>query len=270
VGKKIKEYTSRKVVEYLDKNTKRIALFFWHGLGDLLMFLKVYHKLMELYPHVTMDLVLQKGVGQEDICPDATFVGSEHEIDEKKYDFVFHIHFPMSEYDKFETPKAEKCCIDELGIDSIEGHTKLSIGKESKFVGISFDATALPMMAGVEAPVANLVWKEVLDLGFIPIETMMEHAYHNRRNTQYRFVNCTLRDCKPKIETMASVIRRCFAFIGTSSGPFHLAMSLLPPNRVAYFQRAFKLITVTKQPIKTFDVRYYQEGEVTDWLITLL
>jgi hypothetical protein len=48
------------------------------------MFLKVYHKLMELYPHVTMDLVLQKGVGQEDICPDATFVGSEHEIDENQ------------------------------------------------------------------------------------------------------------------------------------------------------------------------------------------
>lgn len=268
MGTKIKEYKNRKLVDYIDKDTKRIALFFWHGLGDLLMFLKIYDKLCEMYPDILIDLVLQKGVGQEAICPDAVFVGSENEIDEK-YDFIFHVHFPMSEYDKDPMPKAEKCCTDELGIEPFEGHKKLEIGKESRFVGVSFNATALPGYAGVEAPVANLVWKEIKELGLIPIEIMMEHAYHNRKNNQFNFVNCTLRDCSPNIETMSSAIRRCFAFIGTSSGPFHLAMSLLSPNRVAYFERNFKLITVTRQPIKTFDVKYYQEGEVGEWLITL-
>ena len=279
VDNQIKEYKHRKVVDYLNEEPKRVGFFFWHGLGDLLMFIRPFEKIKSMYLKTHFQLILQKGVGQEDIHPNAIFVDSDKELEEFSFfDYIFHIHFPMSEYDKIKQPKAEKCCIEELGIDPISGHwwdhnRSLwldTLSSRSKFIGVSFQATALPGLAGVkDTMVAKLIWNEVLETGLIPIEIMMEHKYHNPVNRKFDFIDCTIRSVIPSLPTMINVIQNCFAFMGVSSGPIHLALSILHSNRVAYFENKFKLITITREPLVVFDVNNYKKGSVKEWLKTL-
>ena len=69
--------SEKKLVEYLDENVKKVLIFFWHGLGDLIMFLRPFEQLKSLYPTVRFDLALGKGLGQEEVYPSATLVKAE-------------------------------------------------------------------------------------------------------------------------------------------------------------------------------------------------
>lgn len=265
----IKSYNEKKVADYLKEKPEKVALFFWHGLGDLLMFLKPFQLLKESFPDTKIDIVLQDGVGQHQICPYAILVSGEDKLNNLNYDYIFHIHFPMSEYDKDPKPKPEKCCIEELGITPISGHKRLD-SVDSRIVGVSFQATALPGLASVEEKIAKKMWDEIIASQLVPVEVTMQHVYHNPKNKKFDFINCTLRGAKPRLDSMMSVICRCFAFIGVSSGPVHLALSMLPPSRVAYIEKDFKLITITREKLKVFNINNYKEGEVKEWLNTLL
>lgn len=266
VGVEVKTYADKKVAEYLrEDNPGRVCLFFWHGLGDALMFANALVALRNEFPDVVIDLALQDGVGQEWIFPDAILVsGAEQLLDD--YDFVFHVHFPMSEFERPPRPKAEKCCEDELGIAPECGHPVLP-GVTSPFVGFSFHATALPDHAGATPDVAERMWAETEGSGLVPIEVMMEHVFHNPQNGQLACTaRRTLRGLTPRLAVMAGVVAQCAAFVGASSGPLHLALSLLPANRVGFIQRKFDPITVTRQRMKVFDVDNYQDGDMARWL----
>lgn len=265
----IKEYSQKKVCEVLaEKVPKKVGLFFWHGLGDCLMFVKPFNELRRLFPDIEIDLLLQKGMGQEAVFPGAVFVGGESEAEGLGYEYIFHIHFPMSEGDKVVVPKAEKCCSVELGIPPISGHPILDT-KSLKLVGFSFNATALPGPAGCQEDVANKIWEEAKAAGYKPIEIMMEHAYHNPENSQFPFVDLSLRKVGVDLEFMIGTIKLLTAFVGVSSGPIHLALSLLPTSRVGYLEKNFPLISITRDPVKVFNVREYKEGEMKRWLENL-
>jgi hypothetical protein len=233
------------------------------------MFLRPLGHLKTQFPETQIDLICQKGIGQKMIYPDALFVGNEWELKEFDHDFIFHVHFPMSEYDKDPVPKAEKCCIEELGIEPVSGHLLCPDLPESRLVGLSFQATALPERASAPRPVAEKMWDEVVAAGFVPIEVMMEHRYHNPVNSKYGFINCTMRGAEARLDSMMSVISRCYAFLGVSSGPVHLALSLLPHDRVGYIEKDFKLISITKEPLRIFNINHYRDGEIKAWLNTL-
>ena len=251
-----------------EMDAKRVLLFFWHGLGDLVMFVKPYEKLRELNPDVHFDLGIVKGIGQEELFKDAIGFTTDADLDKLDYDLVAKIHFPMSEGQE-ELTKGEWCCVHELGIEPTCGHSINDAVGCNRLVGVHFNITCLPGACNPDEATAKKIWNEILEVGMIPIETHFEHVFHNPVNTKFDFVDCTVRRVKPQVSTLVGLLSSCSAFIGVVSGNFHVAMSVLPADKVALLEKDFTAPMFTKSSIKRIDIKNYKEGSVKEWLSTI-
>lgn len=258
----------KKLKDYLDTGEyKSVVIFFGHGIGDCIQFMNILDKLKELYPDIKFIMGLQEGLNQETIYPDAIFVNSREDAQKlNDYDLVAQINFPV-ETDPNLT-KSELCCKTELGIELISGHKKLP-KFPSKLVAVHFHNTALPALANPDKETAEKIWNEILEAGWIPIESHFEHVYHNPENKKFPFIDCAVRRCKPQISTLISLLQISGAFIGTVSGNFHCAMSVMPYNRIAFLEKEIPVERFTHESIKVFDIKNYQKGKVKEWLNSL-
>lgn len=253
-------------------NPKTVAVCFWHGVGDLIMFLEPYRVLQELYPAVSFKLALPLGLGYEDIVPDAVFVtgdqvNKDEETEKLGFDLFAKITFPMNEFQQ-EFTKGEFCCIHELGISPVWGHSYVG-DAGSPLVAVHYQITCLPDSANPDEKVAEAIWKEILDTGLVPIECHFEHVFHNPVNKKFPFVTCSVRGARPKVSSLVGLIQRAKAFVGVVSGPFHVALSVLPSNRIMLLEKDFKAGSFTKKPIATANLKDYK-GEVGAWLKNLI
>ena len=273
-----KDPDGKTLVECLESNPEweHILLFFWHGLGDAVMFLGPLRDLRCRFFDRHFDVTVEENLGQEDIISGAIPITIEEatEINEGQipeqfadYDLIAKINMPMSEGQE-EYTKAEWCCIKELGIDPVAGHSP--IANIAKLVAVHFQLTALPESGGVPYDIAKQIWTEIEQAGYTPMETLMKHKWHNPVNEKYDFVDSHLRDWTPRISTLAAIIKSCKAYIGSLGGNFHLALSLLPPERIIALERDFTVPMYTKKPIKRVSVKEYENGTVGEWLEELL
>lgn len=264
-------YAEEKLVKHLTPETKRVLLVFWHGLGDLIMFLNPFNKLKELYPEIHFDLAVQKGLSFEDIVPAALLIDGEdmQKLEQQPYDIVAKIHFPMSE-NQIELTKGEFCCVHELGIDPVCGH-RLVPKRSSRLIGVHFNITCLPDACNPDEATAKLIWDEIREAGFIPIETHFQHVFHNPVNKKFDFVDCSVRGARATIANLVSLIGDLAGFVGVVSGNFHLALATLQSNRIFFLQKHFKLECFTRLPIVRASILpgEYKPGEVKKWLTTL-
>lgn len=268
--------SEKKLAQYIEElNPKKICLVFGHGLGDLIMFLNVYDKLSSIYPDIEFTLALQKGLGFEELEPDIIGINKKviyssdlsYNQETSEYDIIADIDFPMTE-GNIEYTKAEGCCKSELGIDPVCGHKRVTCG-QSKLVGVMFNITCLPDSANTPEPIAQKIWNEILESGHIPIETCQQHVFFNPVNKKYSFVDRDIRDIPAKVSTLAGIIQNCKAYLTCVTGNFHLALSILPPQRICLLERDFLAPSFTKFDIKRINIKEYQDGAVKHWLQTL-
>lgn len=253
-------------------NAKRILLVFWHGLGDLVMFLNPFEALKKQFSDVIIDLAVQKGLGFEDITADLQDTnillidGSFFKELPEGYDIIADIDFPMSE-GQIELTKGEYCCVHELGIDPVNGHKKLNQGK-NRLIGIHYQITCLPDAANPDEETAKMIWDDVLISGFIPIEMHFEHTFHNPVNKMFPFIDCTVRKVKPQVSTLIGLIQQCAGVICVVSGNLHVALSVLPDERIFFLQKHFKLESFTKRTsiLRASIIPGEYKGEVKEWL----
>jgi len=255
----ITNFKDKKLVEYLVPGKKSLIRF-GHGLGDTIMFLPILYELRRLYPDNEIDLYVE--AGQEHIFGDTL------NKEGKGYDLVFSLDFPMSEGS--ELTKAEKCCIEEIGIDhksiNLEVENQIEIRKnQNPFVVVHFQGTALPDSVSCPEGVASKIWQEIKECGKIPIECHFEHIFHNPQNTKFDFVNRHVRDCNADIKALMGMIQNSYAFIGIASGPFIVALAS-PIKNVLYLEKNHPLKTYTKLGIERVDVKNYKEGSIKLWL----
>jgi len=262
----ITDYAGMKVADYLIKNSpKKVCLIFWHGLGDVIMFMSPLSKLKALFPGTQIDIALQNGVGQEELFPDGLLIDTPNEAIEG-YDYTFQIHFPMSEHLNGAYTKQGWCCVQELGIDPVDDYPELE-NCPSKLVACHFQATALPDPINPSEETAEQIWKEIIEAGFIPIEAFFQHKYYNPVNAKFGFIDCSIRRAKPSIKTLISLYQRCAASICVDSGNFHISMAVMP-DRTLYLEKEYLVKCYTKQDIAVVDINNYQKGSVKEWLNT--
>jgi len=260
----------KKLVEYITPETKRILIIFWHGVGDAVMFFKPFEALKQQFPAIHFDLAFAKGLTQEVMYPGALLVTGDDLKDDKlkamDYDIVAKVHFPMNEAQQ-EFTKGEWCCIKELGIEPVWGHSALP-ECQNRLVGVHFNITCLPGAANPDEETAKRVWNDILEAGYIPIETHFEHVFHNPVNKKFDFVDCTVRRAKAEVDSLIGLIRNLGAFVGVVSGNFHIALATLPPERIFFLEKDFKLECFTKHPIARADIHPGKyNGEVKLWLM---
>ncbi len=251
-----------------DTRAKRVLLFFWHGLGDLIMFLKPFEALKAANPGVSFDLGIVQGIGQEEIVPDAIGFTTDRDLDKLDYDLVAKIHFPMNEGQEQYT-KGEWCCLHELGIPPVAGHSIGSCPAPNRLVSVHFNITCLPASCNPDEQTAEKIWNEIRSAGMIPIESHFEHTFHNPVNKKFDFVDSTVRRVRPRISTLTGLLANSFAFVGVVSGNFHAALSVLPTERICLLEKDFKAPMFTKLPVKRIDIKNYQDGEIEKWLTAL-
>jgi hypothetical protein len=222
------------------------------------MFIPIFNRLRELYPKVHFDLYLESG--QEKIFECVPWKEGED------YNHVFHLDFPMSEGSGL--TKGQKCCIDEIGIEPIFGIAKLE-KKDSPFVALHFQGTALPDSVNCPQDIAGAIWDDVIASGKIPIECHFQHLFHNPKNAKFDFVDRHVRNCEANLNNLIGLIQNSFAFIGVASGPFVAAMSIFP-SRTMYLQKRHKLEDYTKLAMARIDIEQgYVKGTVKNWLASL-
>ena len=268
--------TDKKLVHYIEElKPKKILIPFGHGLGDTILFMNPFKALCAQFPDIEFTLAMQKGLGFEELENDFKWDNGKafcspdlsYKEETSEYDIIADIDFPMTE-GHTEYTKGEGCCINELGIKPVSGHKYISCG-QNKLVGVQFNITCLPDSANTPEPIAQKVWDEILESGHIPLETCMQHVFFNPVNKKYPFVNRDVREIPARVSTLAGLIQNCKAYITCVTGNFHLALSILPADRICLLERDFKAGSFTKLPIKTIDVKNYVDGSIKDWLLNI-
>lgn len=255
-----------------ETDPKKILLIFWHGIGDLVMFMNVFEAIKAKYPEKCFKIGLPKGLKHEELIwgyGEYHLVTGEEVNDTTEdldYDLVAKITFPMNE-GQIELTKSEWCCKHEIGIAPVYGHGQLATGK-NRLCGVHFNITCLPDACNPDEETAKRIWQDIIDAGWIPIETHFEHIFHNPVNTKFDFVNCTVRGCDPRPSSLLSLIKSCGAFVGVVSGNFHVALSVLNCYQVLLLEKEFKKECFTKLGIDTADLKNYN-GEVKTFLESL-
>jgi len=231
-----KDYKRRKVSQIIVDdipNGSHILIVFWHGLGDLLMFLPIYNYLKIAFKNHHFDLCVQPGVGQKEFYPDA--LEMDESVFVKNHHTAFVISFPMIEGANSMT-KAEYCCVSELGIEKIYLGVYTPLGVHNKLIGVHFHGTCLPDSTNPDEELCKTIWDDLIGLGYIPIDVHFEHSFHNPKNKRFPWQLRSCRDIKPNIVVLQSIIQRCHIFIGVASGPFVLACGIMP-KRVIYLEK---------------------------------
>lgn len=233
------------------------------------MFIPVMDALRRQYPMIEFKLGVPKGLSYLDIVPDAIEIdGDECNKDEITstlgFDLVAKITFPMNEGQE-EYTKGEFCCIHEIGINPVSGHGSLPTHKRSRLCAVHFQITCLPESCNPDEATAERIWNDVLQAGWVPLEVHFQHIFHNPVNAKFGFIDATVRRCVPQIKTLSGLIENAGAFVGVVSGPFHVAMSVLPTDRILLLEKDFKRGHFTKKGIRTANLRDYK-NEVLDFL----
>lgn len=254
-----------KLSEHLDTGKfKTVLLPFFHGVGDVVMVLPIVNALRARYPEIKIDLGLCRGLDQETFVPDAILLDGDWR--EKAltlgYDLVFPLNFPIERPGDLSLTKAEISCIEEVGIDPVCGHLPL---RAKKLVGVHFQMTSVPWVANADKEIAQVIWNDIKEAGFVPIETHFVHCFHNPANERYDFIDTHVRACAPRIDTLMALLGSCHAFVGVVSGNFHMALSVLGPQRVMLLEKDLRREHFTKHPIKTANLLDYH-GEVKEFL----
>ena len=269
--------SEKKLSDYIEElKPKKILLPFGHGLGDLVMFINPFIALSEKYPEIEFTLALQKGLGFHEVGKD--IIGQNRKViyspdlsykeDTPEYDIIADIDFPMTE-GHTEYTKGEGTCKNELGIPPVSGHKKLTCGK-NRLIAVQFHITCLPDSCNPDEETAKKIWDDIIDSGFIPIEMHFHHAFDNPANKMFSFVDATVRRCHAKVSSLVGLIENCAGIITVVTGNLHVALSVLPPERIFFLEKDFKLACFTKKAehVAKADLRNY-DNEVKDWLTTL-
>lgn len=263
-----------KLVERIaEKNPRRVLLIFWHGVGDLVMFLPVFEAVKLAYPEIRFALGVPLGLSYCDLVPDALELTGEETNDTTAglpFDLVAKITFPMNEGQNVYT-KGEFCLLHEIGPlpGRAEGPLNRSHGRiathPTRLVPVHFNITCLPDSCNPDAETAERVWNDVLGAGFVPLECHFQHIFHNPVNVKFPFIDATVRRCRPELASLIGLLSRARAFVGVVSGPFHVALSVLGPERVLLLEKDFKKEHFTRLPIRSANLRDYK-NEVAAFL----
>ena len=247
-------------------NYKKIVLVSWHGAGDQCMIRAPLTKLKEMFPDITIDIAVCKGLDQKAIIPEAIEVeGNWREVLPKDYDLVVQVNMPLEKLDNLNMTKAEICCVEELGIPPACGHLPV---KRKKLVGVHFHNTSVSWLTNPDEKTAKKIWDEIIEANCIPVETLFQHVFYNDTSKKFDFVDNHVRNWPARLDTLISLLGCCDYFIGVVSGNWHLALAILPPERVLFLEKQLKLECFTRLPIARVSIKdgEYQEGRIKEWI----
>ena len=254
----VSDFRERKVADLIEERHPRtVRIVFRHGLGDALMFWRVcLPALRRRFPDV--EFQFQTHLSQPDLF-------GRHE---EKPDLAVALRFPCAEWDAGDLTKAEKCAVQELGLDGPFPEETPLPRPPRPLVGVHFLSTCLDSVSAKEAA-ARAVWETILEAGGQPIDTHFRHEHARASAWSWEGLNCS--GCDATLDNLASVIAACRGFAGVSSGNFNMALSILPPERILFLRTNFPAAKLTRLPVRELDVRGgdIDRDALREWVVSL-
>lgn len=241
----------------------KILIVFWHGIGDVLMFLPLFRSIQQQWPLHEFNLGLLPGVGQAELVEDAQEIAEEDFL--KHHDIACVIDFDMVEGSSSLT-KMELCEQQEIGIKDNTKRPKntdlLPLNEEpTRLVGVHLQGTCLPNSTNPDKELAAQIWQDIIYAGFIPIDLHFEHTYHNPVNELFTHATRHCRDLYPSLKTLSSLIQSCYAVVAVASGPFVMALAN-DPERVIYLEKGHSVDCYIKGFKNTVSINNYDKYDL--------
>lgn len=252
----VSDFRVKKLIDHLEPG-RRYLIQFWHGWGDVVMFMPLLERLRQLRPDCSIDISLCPGRGQESIITEAV------PFEPEKYDLTFCLTWPMETATR---TKQEMGCIHELGIEPSSDHYRPA-PQESPLVLVHFQSGSCPAATCPEG-VARRIWNEIEQAGCIPYEVQFACYVSAGRHVRWDFIKASARDVSPQASTLRSLVglmQRARAFVGVVSGPLNTAIGIIP-ERTMCLNVHLRVSGVTRRPIASCDVSQYRDGTVYAWL----
>ena len=238
------------------RDDMKVCLVFPHGLGDIVMFRPVLARLRALYPKTVIHMMVKPEYPELD--------DHDEGID---YDLAFWLDYYISLPANGET-KNELCCRTELGINPpLDDRPNAPRGFTSPWVGIGCTSVCFRESYSPTAYESRPLNEGVLEAGFIPLDTaMMSKPGYFTRNSP---MAVDLRDVPGTYSKLAGIIERCHAFIGTISGAYHVAQSILPGRTLLLCPRAGEWRRLYRNAPLHVNMRDITKETIRDWLLSL-
>lgn len=234
----------------------KVCIVFPHGLGDVVMFRPVLEKLRRTYPDALIHFM-----------PRDSYPEFDDHSDDIDYDVAFWLDYYVATAG-VDFTKNDLCCSQELGISPpLTDLPEAKGGYRSPWVGIGCTSISCSNLNTPTAWEARQVNEGVLEAGFIPVDTAMVSNGHVFERPSP--MACSLRKVEGTYAKLAGVIERCHAFIGTISGAYHVAQSLLPGRTLMLCPRAGEWRRLYRNAPVHMNLRDVTKESIRDWLLSL-
>lgn len=234
----------------------KVCLVFPHGMGDIVMFRPVLNKLRDDYPNATIHMMTKSTLKELD----------DHDED-MVYDVSFWLDYTVATSGHPGFTKNTLCCANELGIQPPMDDLPIAKGGfRSPWVGVGCTSISMPHYQPT-AYECSEVNRGILDAGLIPLDLSFNTG-------DYAFppvspMACDVRKVRGNYAMLAGAVERCFAFIGTFTGSFHVAQSLLPGRTLLLCPRAMEWQRLFRREPLCVNMRDITAKAITDWLKSL-
>jgi ADP-heptose:LPS heptosyltransferase len=234
----------------------KICIAFPHGLGDVVMFRPTLFRLRRCYP----DTVIH-------FKPRDSYPEFDDHVEGMEYDLVFWLDYYVATASCGQT-KNDLCCIQELGIPLSIEDTPMAIGGfRSPWVGVGCTSIACPGQNTPTTHEAKELNDGIIEAGFIPLDTaMVSNGFKFERRSP---MAVDLRKVPGTYSKLAGILERCHAFIGTISGAYHVAQSLLPGRTLMLCPRAGEWRRLYRNAPVHINMRDITKESIRDWLLSL-
>jgi hypothetical protein len=231
-----------KIKEYLEKNpnTNRVAIQFFHGLGDILIFYPTYSLLKQSFLNVNFKIFTNRpGISQA--LEDLEYAKSIEDI--QGFDVIFCINYyePIVHNNQMIANKLFQCNSSEIGLNSLMisdfPEHRLPINT-NKLVAVHLEAQSSAHETCPDNEVKDQIFKCIIKNGFYPIDV-------------HKAVSAI-----PDIEIAFSLIQACKFYVGVLSGPLVLAIAS-NPKKVICLEKNLELNRYTSANVIKYDVRSF-------------
>lgn len=270
----VTDYRNKKVYDYLkDYPRGRVLFIFNHGLGDLINFLPLYDKMVELFPRCTFKIGTPISRKNGQLHPQIISLGDGFRATLQYYSHIFRINYPEPSIEDRNQGliKPYICNLREMGIPNFVWKTydfKYNINTSKlKRIGFHFTGDTNHSLKNIDFKIIEKMWREVDKLGYEPFD-----VHSNTGNTKFidypSFINNnnSLRFQKFDIKELISIIKSCKYFIGIESGPLYLANSILGSHNVIGVENKMKISWYLPEKIIIIDSKQYGDLQLTKLL----
>jgi hypothetical protein len=263
----------------IQKSVKGALFVFEHGLGDLINFLPVHR---EFCRQVKKRVKIAASYKRQFHLIDKDIISlNGNESLRSKFDFIYRVQYPDSTNSTppielhNESAKPYLCAYYELGMSDFTWTpyrmNNQWLDPKSKRIGVHlFGHTGMHRKFCPDV-VAELIWNEILEIGYEPFEVHMVPKFANEYDKFDRGCNDylsminesnSLRYEEPDLKRMIEETGKCKFFVGIDSGPIYLASAMIGCDNIIGLVNLKRHDHFLPKHISMVNVVNYKKGSI--------